>query len=121
MTPEAKPPVQAMTQEPSGPGQPGTPLPWEANYSGTMPDVPCISGWREDAWEGDPIAIQNGAYMLYACNTLPTLEAERDALREALGKIINLAIPGMGTEAEIRDIALVALGIEALSNLKGGE
>lgn len=37
------------------------------------------------------------------------------ALRAALENIINLAVPGMGTEAEIRDVALVALGLPPIA------
>jgi hypothetical protein len=40
-----------------------------------------------------------------------TPHEKRQQAEEALGKIVNLAIPGMGTEAEIRDIALAALGL----------
>ena len=86
-----------MTQEPSGPGQPGTALPWVCedegrlmNGTGTWMITTGTPDWRLIAEFPIPIhdipwshedSEKNVRYAVHAANTLPTLEAENADLK----------------------------------------
>ena len=63
---------------------PGTPLPWRFSQDRTI----LWSGCVDVAVLDRPVGTEDAAYIVHACNSLPALAAERDRLREALGKCV---------------------------------
>ena len=75
--------------------KPATPLPWESSIAGHTISAIDVNGSRYaqvaetpdgQAWN---IAIQDAAYIVRACNSLPALEARVKELEAALNAIVK--------------------------------